>query len=95
MKSKYLTIVAALAVMLVATTALVTTDSALAGGHGHKHKKSYETNHVVSNVNGCGNGEAPLNVWCKNRASQLPDGQNEVGSASNQGFSESPRNPNS
>lgn len=87
MKSKYLTIVAALAVMLVATTALVTTDSALAGGHGHKHKKSYETNHVVSNVNGCGNGE--------NRASQLPDGQNEVGSASNQGFSESPRNPNS
>ncbi|MGB7665355.1 MAG: hypothetical protein WBL67_21670 [Nitrososphaeraceae archaeon] len=49
----------------------------------------------VSSVNNCGNGDAPLNVWCKNRASQLLDGQNEVGLASNQGFSEAPPpNPN-
>ena len=41
--------VAVMAVMLIGATALATSESAFAGGHGHK--KSYEKNQAVSQVN--------------------------------------------
>jgi hypothetical protein len=41
MNTKYMVVIAAMAVMLIGATALATSESAFAGGHGHK--KSYET----------------------------------------------------
>jgi hypothetical protein len=65
MNTKYLVIVAAVAVMLVGATALSTTDSAFAG------KKKYEKSQAAAQVNECGNGELPLNVFCQNLLSQI------------------------
>ena len=76
-------VIAAMAVMLIGTTAFAT-DSALAGGHGHK--KSYEKSQAVSQVNGCGNGSMPYNVGCQNTASQIQGDENGVSSASAQEF---------
>jgi Na+-translocating ferredoxin:NAD+ oxidoreductase RnfG subunit len=59
-----LAIVAAVAVMLVASVAVATGD-AFAG------KKKYEKNQALSQANACGNGELPLNVFCSNSASQV------------------------
>jgi hypothetical protein len=52
-------------VMLVGATALSTTDSAFAG------KKKYEKSQAASQVNECGNGLLPLNVFCQNLLSQI------------------------
>ncbi|MGA6989631.1 MAG: hypothetical protein WBL67_14065 [Nitrososphaeraceae archaeon] len=49
MNTKYMVAVAVMAVMLIGATALATSESAFAGGHGHK--KSYEKNQAVSQVN--------------------------------------------
>jgi hypothetical protein len=65
MNSKHTIIVAAIAVMLIGATALSTTDNALAG------KKKYEKSQAASQVNECGNGELPLNVFCQNLLSQI------------------------
>jgi hypothetical protein len=65
MNSKHTIIVAAIAVMLIGATALSTTDNALAG------KKKYEKSQAASQVNECGNGELPLNVFCQNLFSQI------------------------
>ena len=65
MNTKYLAIVAALAVMLVAATALATTDFAFAG------KKHYTKSQATAQTNDCGNGELPENVFCQNLVSQL------------------------
>jgi hypothetical protein len=65
MNTKYLVIVAAVTVMLVGATALSTTDSAFAD------KKKYEKNQAASQVNDCGNGELPLNVFCQSLLSQI------------------------
>ena len=46
MNTKYMVIVAAMAVMLIGATALATSENAFAGGHGHK--KSYEKNQATS-----------------------------------------------
>jgi hypothetical protein len=77
MNSKYPTIAALAAVMLVAATtaALATTGNAFA----------YEKSQAVSQVNDCGNGELPENVWCQNTASQIQGDENEVALASEQG----------
>jgi hypothetical protein len=72
-----LAIVAAVAVMLVASVAVATGD-AFAG------KKKYEKNQALSQANACGNGELPLNVFCSNSASQVQDDENGVSTASNQ-----------
>ena len=77
-------IVAAMAVMLIGATALATSESAFAGGHGHK--KSYEKNQATSQVNECGNGFMPYNVGCQNIASQIQGNENGVSSASAQEF---------
>ena len=65
MNNKHLLIVAAVTVMLIGATALSTTDSAFAG------KKKYEKSQAASQVNECGNGELPLNVFCQNLLSQI------------------------
>jgi hypothetical protein len=69
MNTKYLVVVAVLAAMLVAATALAT-DSAFA------KKKSYTKSQAVSQVNDCGNGEVPIDVFCQNLASQIQGDEN-------------------
>jgi hypothetical protein len=77
MNTKYMFIVATMAVMLIGATALANED-ALA-------KKKYSSkSQAVSQVNDCGNGELPLNVWCQNTASQIQGEGNEVETASGQ-----------
>ena len=87
MNSKYLAVVAVLAVMLVTATALATTDNAFADKKRHDDKKKggYGKSQAVSQVNDCGNGELPLNVWCQNTASQIQGEGNYVAPASQQG----------
>jgi hypothetical protein len=94
MNAKYLAIVAALAVMLVATTALATTDNAFADKKRHHDKKGgYEKSQAVSQVNDCGNGELPLNVGCSNTASQIQGDENSAALASEQVFGGAPALP--
>ena len=83
MNTKYLVVIAAMAVMLIGATAFAT-DSAFAGGHGHK--KSYEKSQATSQVNECGNEFMPYNVGCQNTASQIQGDENGVSSASAQEF---------
>jgi hypothetical protein len=63
---------AAITVMLIGATALSTTDNAFAG------KKKYEKSQAASQVNECGNGELPLNVFCQNLLSQIQGDGNAV-----------------
>jgi hypothetical protein len=74
MNSKYMLVVAALAVMLIGATA-ITTDDAFAD---KKKRGGYEKSQAVSQVNDCGNGELPLNVFCQNLAAQLQGDGNAV-----------------
>ena len=75
MNSKYVAVVAALAVMLVAATALTTTDNAFA-------TKSQS----AAQANDCGNGKLPENVGCQNTASQIQGDDNTAALASSQQF---------
>ena len=86
MNSKYMVVIAAMAVMLIGATAFAT-DNAFAGGHGHK--KSYEKNQALSQANACGNGKLPYNVFCDNQASQVQGDENEVALAGSQSAGES------
>ncbi|MGA7369993.1 MAG: hypothetical protein WBX01_12760 [Nitrososphaeraceae archaeon] len=79
MNTKYLVIVAAMAVMLIGATALASTDSAFAGG-----KKHYEKSQALSQANACGNGKLPMYVFCSNSASQIQGDENSVGTATTQ-----------
>ena len=72
MNTKYMVIVAAMAVTLIGATAFAT-DSAFADG-----KKKYEKNQAISQANACGNGELPLNVFCQNIGSQIQGDENAV-----------------
>jgi hypothetical protein len=85
MNTKYMFIVGAMAIMLIGATALATDDA-----FADKKKKSYEKSQAVSQVNDCGNGEWPLNIGCKNTASQIQGDDNEAALASNQAFEEAP-----
>jgi hypothetical protein len=82
MNTRYLIVVAAMTAMLVAATALATTDSAFAG------KKKYEKNQATSQTNACGNGKMPLNVFCSNTESQIQGDENQVAITSQQGSQE-------
>ncbi len=77
MNTKYMVIVAAMAVMLVGATALATED-AFAGG------KKREYNQATSQANACGNGELPLNVFCQNIGSQVQGDENAVAASGSQ-----------
>jgi hypothetical protein len=83
MNTKYMVVVAAMAVMLIGTTALATDDA-----FADKKKKSYEKSQAVSQVNYCGNGELPLNIGCQNTASQIQGDENAASLASEQEFEE-------
>ena len=76
MNSKYLAVIAAVAVMLVAATALSTTGNAFAT----------DKSQAVAQTNDCGNGELPLNVGCQNTASQIQGDENSAALASEQAF---------
>lgn len=85
MNTKHLAVVAALAVMLIGATALAT-DDAFADKKRHDKKKGgYEKSQAVSQVNDCGNGELPLNVFCSNTASQIQGDDNSAALSSFQG----------
>ena len=71
MNSKYMFIVATMAVMLVGATALAT-DDAFAG------KKKYGKNQVISQANACGNDKLPMYVFCQNIDSQVQGEDNGV-----------------
>ena len=86
MNAKYLAVVAALAVMLVAATAFATTDNALATKYKSKSQ-------AVSQVNNCGNGEWAENVWCQNTASQIQGDYNDARLSSSQGSGSGDDNP--
>jgi hypothetical protein len=79
-KNMALVAVAAVAAMLIATSALATED-AFAG-----KKKGYEKNQATSQANACGNGKLPLNVGCQNVASQIQGDENSVAQAADQWF---------
>jgi hypothetical protein len=86
MNSKYIAVVVVLAVMLVTATALATEDAfADKKRHDDKKKGGYGKSQAVSQVNDCGNGEMPLNVWCQNTASQIQGEGNYVATESAQG----------
>jgi uncharacterized membrane protein len=62
MNTKYLVVVAAMAAMLVAATALAT-DNAFADKKRHDDKKmSYKKSQAVTQINDCGNGDTPVDV---------------------------------
>ena len=65
MNLKYIAIVAVIAATLVGTTA-ISADSALA----------YEKSQATSQVNECGNGAMPMNVYCQNIGSQIQGEEN-------------------
>jgi hypothetical protein len=80
MNTKYMVIVAAMAVMLIGATALATED-AFAG-----NKNKIEYNQATSQVNDCGNGFYPFNVGCQNTASQIQGDDNAEALASELSF---------
>ena len=77
MNTKYLVVVAAMAVTLIGVTAALATEDAFAG----KYKSESQ---AVSQVNDCGNGSAPLDVFCSNTASQTQGNENCVTPVSSQ-----------
>ena len=79
MNTKYLAVVAAMAVMLVGATTLATSEDAFAG-------KKKEYNQATAQANDCGNGKLPLNVGCQNTASQIQGDENAVTQAADQVF---------
>jgi hypothetical protein len=93
MNTKYMVVVAAMAVMLIGATAVVTDDAfADKKRHDDKKKGGYEKGQTVSQVNDCGNGFMSENVGCQNTASQIQGDDNSVGLASEQEFEEESNN---
>ncbi len=83
-------VVAAVASMLVATSAVATEDAFA------DKKKKYEKSQAASQANACGNGEAagigitevrvgPVNVFCQNLASQIQGDNNAPALTGEQG----------
>ena len=70
MNTKYMFIVAAMAVMLIGATALATDDAFAT--------KKTKYNQATSQANACGNGFLPENVGCQNTASQIQGDENVV-----------------
>jgi uncharacterized membrane protein len=75
MNNRILTVavVAAIATMLIATSAVATEDA-----FADKKKHKYEKSQAVSQANACGNGDTPINVGCQNAASQIQGEGNAV-----------------
>jgi hypothetical protein len=79
MNTKYMVVVAAMAVMLIGTA--LATEDAFAD---KKKRGGYEKSQANAQMNYCGNGEMPLNVGCQNTASQIQGDGNEAELASSQ-----------
>jgi uncharacterized membrane protein len=77
MNAKHMSIiaVAALAAMLIASTALSTADNAFAD---KKKKTSYEKTQATYQANDCGNGDNPIDIFCQNLDSQIQGDGNAV-----------------
>jgi hypothetical protein len=78
MNSKYMVIVASMAVMLIGATALATQDAFADKKKKDDDKKKYEKSQATSQANACGNGELPHNVFCQNIGSQVQGDENAV-----------------
>jgi hypothetical protein len=79
MNTKYMVVIAAMAVMLIGATAIASEDA---------FAKKKENNQAVSQVNNCGNGFMSENVGCQNTASQIQGDDNSAALASEQTFEE-------
>jgi hypothetical protein len=79
-KSLSIAVVAAIGVMLAATSAVATED-AFAG-------KKREYSQATSQANACGNDFMPINVGCQNTDSQIQGDENNVALTAQQTFSE-------
>jgi hypothetical protein len=89
MNSKYMVVVAAMAVMLIGATALASEDAfADKKRHDDKKKGGYEKSQATAQANYCGNKEMPMNVWCQNTASQVQGDGNTPALASSQASEE-------
>ena len=75
MNTKYMVVIAAMAVMLIVATAIASEDAFA------KNSKSQ----AAAQSNECGNGVLPEYVYCQNTASQTQGEDNTVGISSNQG----------
>ncbi len=84
MNTRYMVVVAAMAVMLIGATALASEDAFA----DKKKRGGYEKSQATAQDNYCGNGELPLNVGCQNTASQIQGDDNSVALASEQEFEE-------
>jgi hypothetical protein len=73
--------VAAVAAMLIATSA-ISVEDAFAG------KKKNEYNQATSQANACGNDLAPTNIGCQNTGSQVQGDENGVALVGQQTFEE-------
>ena len=79
MNTKYLVVIAAMAAMLVAATALATTDNAFAD-----KKKSYGKSQALSQATSCGNGVISVADFCQDIGSQNQGEENSVAQSGNQ-----------
>jgi hypothetical protein len=64
-------VVAAMAAMLIAATALATDTAFADKNRKHDGKCGYKKSQAVFQVNDCGNGENPIDAFCQNIASQI------------------------
>jgi hypothetical protein len=86
MNTKYIFIVAAMAVMLIGATALTTTDKAFADKKRHDDKKKggYEKSQAIAQATDCGNGVISVANFCQDIGSQNQGKENSVAQAGNQ-----------
>jgi hypothetical protein len=81
MNTKYLVVVAVMAAMLVAATALATADNAFAD----KKKKSYGKSQALSQATSCGNSPfISVADFCQDIGSQSQGEENSVAQSGNQ-----------
>ena len=83
MNTKYLVLVAAMAVMLIGATALAT-DDAFAGKKRHDDKKKYGKSQALSQASECGNGFITVANFCQEIGSNNQGKDNTVAQAGNQ-----------
>jgi hypothetical protein len=80
MNTKYLVVVAAMAVVLVGATALATTDNALADKKRYDDKKrdGYGKSQSLAQASECGNGFISVADFCQEIGSQNQGKENDV-----------------
>ena len=86
MNTKYLVVVAAMAVMLVAATTLATTDNAFADRKRHDDRKDggYGKSQSLAQASDCGNGFISVADFCQEIGSQNQGKENSVAQSGNQ-----------